>query len=257
MKKEASKESDSPVIEGAVSLLSVLETSSRKVEKIFIAEGKASSGDSNILKIKAFSEARSIPLEYCSGDFISENTIGKTHGGIIAFVGEKKMVPVEMLFQNKNGFIAMLDGIEDPYNFGYALRSLYAAGADGIVLNKRNWLSAAGVCIRASAGASENIQTAVIPDDIGSFIKTVKENGYKVICAAENGSVSLYDANLERPLLLIIGGEKRGISSELMKASDENIVIKYGRAFGMSLTTAASAAVIGFEVLRQNKYKIK
>ncbi len=32
----------------------------------------------------------------------------------------------------------MLEGIEDPYNFGYAVRSLYAAGADAIVLSPQS-----------------------------------------------------------------------------------------------------------------------
>ena len=35
----------------------------------------------------------------------------------------------------ENGFYVMIEGIEDPYNFGYALRSLYAAGADGVILS--------------------------------------------------------------------------------------------------------------------------
>ena len=49
-------------------------------------------------------------------------------------------------------FIAMLDGIEDPFNFGYAIRALYAAGVDGIVVRPRNWTTASSVVARVKCG---------------------------------------------------------------------------------------------------------
>jgi hypothetical protein len=33
--------------------------------------------------------------------------------------------------------VVMLDGVEDPHNLGTAIRSLYAAGVDGLVLRRR------------------------------------------------------------------------------------------------------------------------
>jgi 23S rRNA (guanosine2251-2'-O)-methyltransferase len=64
--------------------------------------------------------------------------------------------------------------------------------------------------------------------------------------------VSLYEADLKKPLLLIIGGEKRGISRTLIDLSNEIVRIDYGRKFMGSLTTASSAAVIAFEIMRRN-----
>ena len=77
--------------------------------------------------------------------------------------------------------------------------------------------------------------------------------GYKVICAGIRNSVSIYDADMKKPIFLIIGGEKRGISSSLISKSDEIVRIDYASNFKGSLSAASSAAIIGFEIMRQNK----
>lgn len=56
----------------------------------------------------------------------------------------------------------MLDGVEDPFNFGAAIRAVYAAGVDGLVVPPRNWPSAAGVVARSSSGTSELIPFEVM-----------------------------------------------------------------------------------------------
>ena len=84
-------------------------------------------------------------------------------------------------------------------------------------------------------------------------VALLKSIGYRVVCAGIRDSVGLYDASLQKPLLLIVGGEKRGISASLLAEADEVVRIDYGREFRGSLSAAAAATVIAFEVLRQNK----
>jgi 23S rRNA (guanosine2251-2'-O)-methyltransferase len=147
----------------------------------------------------------------------------------------------------------MLEGIEDPYNFGYSLRSLYAAGVDGVILTPRNWMGAAGVVARASAGASERLPMAI--GDAEHAARSMHEREYRVVCAGIRDSVSLYDSDMKRPLLLVIGGEKRGISRAVLDVADQVVRIDYGRDFRGSLSAASAATVLGFEVLRQNSQK--
>ena len=145
----------------------------------------------------------------------------------------------------------MIEGIEDPYNFGYSLRSLYACGCSGVILSERNWMSAAGVVARASAGASEALP--VFSGNIEDSIKIAKSIGYRVACAGIRDAVSHIDADLKKPLLLVVGGEKRGISATVAALADITVRIDYGRAFRGSLSTASAATVLGFEILRQNR----
>ena len=143
--------------------------------------------------------------------------------------------------------------IEDPYNFGYALRSLYAAGVDGVILCPRNWMGAAGVVARSSAGASERLPMAVCEPE--TAVKLFHEHHYRVLCVGIRDSVSLYEADMSRPLLLVVGGEKRGISRAVLNAADTVVRIDYGREFRGSLSAASAATILGFEVLRQNTSK--
>ena len=132
-------------------------------------------------------------------------TIGNSHGGIVAYCSEREIDRLDTSSAeiSKGGFYVMLEGIEDPYNFGYSLRSLYAAGVNGVILNERNWMGAAGVVCRASAGASEMLDMYVSSGE--KAVEIFKKHNYKVICAGIRNSVSIYDADMRKPVFLIIG----------------------------------------------------
>ena len=200
--------------------------------------------------LRGVCEKQHIPFRQAEPGFIDHVASGNTHGGIIALCGYRTFPGPTAENLPKNGFLCLLDGIEDPYNFGYALRSLYAAGCDGILLGERNWMTAAGLVARASAGASE-----LLPMFAGSVHKSVsaaKEAGYRVAAAGIRNAVPMYKADLKRPLLLVVGGEKRGISSAVTALCDQIVRIEYGRSFRGSLSAASAATVLGFEVLHQN-----
>ena len=131
-----------------------------------------------------------------------------------------------------------------------ALRSLYAAGVDGIILGKRNWMSAAGVVCRASAGASELIPLYTAAATEGA--KLFKAKGYRVISADVRTDIMLPDADLKKPVFLIVGGEKRGISRALLDLCDFSVKIPYGREFNAALSAASAATILAYEVMRQN-----
>ena len=145
----------------------------------------------------------------------------------------------------------MIQGIEDPFNFGYSLRSLYACGACGILLPKRNWMSAAGVVCRSSAGASEMF--AVYKCDEIEAAKMFKDNGFNVVCADERTDNILGQCALPCPILLVVGGEKRGISRGLLDLADTLVKIPYGREFKASLSAASATTMFAYEIMRQNQ----
>ena len=150
-----------------------------------------------------------------------------------------------------DGFYAMIQGIEDPYNFGYALRSLYAVGCDGIILGERNWMSAAGVVCRSSAGASELFPIYKCDEIMAAEL--FKKNNYKIVCADERTDNILGECDLHFPILLIVGGEKRGISRSLLDLADTLVKIPYGREFKASLSAASATTMFAYEIMRQNK----
>ena len=258
MKNESSRLGDSTVFEGMTSIRAVINSisdgsSDRKITKVLIDESRSGKINDDIGYLKKVAGDLKFEIEFCPSEYIDSISIGTSHGGILAVCTERTLAHLTPDAIADNGFYVMIEGIEDPYNFGYAIRSIYASGADGIILSPRNWMSAAGVVCRSSAGTSELIKSYISPP--ADAIEIFKARKYKVVAAGIRDSVSAYDADLKRPLLLIVGGEKRGISNSILSLCDMIIRLDYGRAFRGSLSTASAASILSYEVLRQNRKK--
>ena len=244
------------VFEGMTSITAVInsiETSSttRKILTILYNKDKIKSKYNELKFLEHKSKELLFDMIGVTHSTIDEIANGKTHGGIIAICSKTEIPPLISSEQIKDsGFYIVLDGIEDPFNFAYALRSVYAAGADGIIVPSYRFANAQGLICKGSAGTSEMID--IFECDIINTIDIFKNKGYQVASAGIRDSVSLYDADLKKPLLLIVGGEKRGISSEILSRSDQIVRINYGKTFKGSLTASAAATVLAFEVYRQN-----
>lgn len=242
------------ILEGMVSVRALIagidaDLNDRRPQKIWFSAEKTRTRNGDMRYLKARSYDLGYTFEVVEPAQIDAVTEGNSHGGVVAFCTERHFAPLQEV-PKQQSFYVYLDGIEDPYNFGYALRSLYAAGADGILLPERNWMTAAGIVARSSAGASERF--AIFTGKAEEMISVFRRDGYHIVCADIENSVSLYQANLKNPVLLIIGGEKRGISRSVLELSDEIVRIDYGREFDGALSAASAAAVLGFEVCRQN-----
>lgn len=252
MKKEASRQADSVIFEGMTSINAVLNSGNgRRIVKVYFDKDKASSKRRELSFLKHAAEKHGFHLELTSREEIDAISVGNTHGGVIAECTERTLPRLGDRDIVTDGFYVMIEGIEDPYNFGYALRTLYAAGADGVILPERNWMSAAGVVCRASAGASELMPSFV--SNATDACEYFKQKSYKIACAGIRDSVSVFDADMKKPLFLIVGGEKRGISSAVMDMADTVVRLDYGREFKGSLSAASAASVLAYEVFRQNR----
>ncbi len=133
---------------------------------------------------------------------------------------------------------------------GAAVMFDYAAGIDGLIVPPRNWLSAATV-IRASAGASEFMPSAVA--ETHEAIAAARVAGLPIAVATAEDARPMTELELGGPLLLFVGGEKRGVSRAVEAAADWRVSIPYGREVAYSLGTAGAAAVLAFEILRQRR----
>ena len=254
IRKEQEKFAASDLLEGMTSISAVLNSGAendRKIEEILIDSSKRKSKSAEIGFLTAKSHELGFPIRFVDAAEIDALTVGSTHGGIVARCTSRTLPTLTADVIKQGGFYVYAEGIEDPYNFGYTLRSLWAAGVDGVVLPPRNWMSAAGVVARASAGASERM--AIYTAEPTDAAELFKEVGYTVLCAGIRDSVSIFEETFCYPLLLVVGGEKRGISRALLDRADKIVRIDYGREFKGSLSAASAATVMAFELFRQNK----
>lgn len=256
MQKEEIKFCDSTVFEGMTSIRAIIKSidesrNTRRILKILFDKEKVSKISKELGYFRAVSSNYGFEIVESSSGELEKITLGNSHGGIVAITDTREIPSFNSDISLPNrGFFAMIQGIEDPYNFGYALRSLYAVGTNGIILPKRNWMSAAGVVCRSSAGASELFD--MYEGEPVEVIKIFKSKGYTIVCAEEKTDNILGKCPLPLPILLIVGGEKRGISKAVLDLADIKVKIDYGREFNASLSAASATTMFAYEIMRQN-----
>lgn len=238
------------LLEGHVSVEAALEAGVRHLHRIWATRP----GDHRLGRLRALARERGVLIDSVDRGDIDALTSGRTHGGVVALVGPRRERGVAELVAEvgEGSLVVMLDGIEDPFNFGQAVRALYAAGVDGLV-TRRSWETAVTTVTRASAGTTELLPTARARS-AEEAAEASRRAGMRVACAVDDpDAAELAEADLTGGLFLLIGGERRGITRSFVEQADERLRIGYGRPRAPQLGAATAAALIGFEALRQRR----
>jgi 23S rRNA (guanosine2251-2'-O)-methyltransferase len=246
------------IIEGKISVDAVLHSKYRNVLTIYydvakLQRKKNKKRERPLKQTLELANFKEVKIEAVDQKWFETHAIGKTHGGIAAKISERTYQKIPELLKSKPGIFIFLDGIEDPYNLGYTIRSLYAAGIDGIVMRQRSWLDVDGIIIKSSAGTSELMPIALV-EDLDTTTNFFKSKNYTIACTGKDECQSIYQSNLKPPLFIVIGGEKRGINRNFLEKADLRLTIPYEREFVGSLPLNSVAVIIGFEILRQRNY---
>lgn len=145
--------------------------------------------------------------------------------------------------------VLLLDGIEDPRNFGAILRTAYAAGVDAVIFRKHRQSPLTEVVFKTSAGCAALIDLYQVIN-LDQTIRTLKENGWWVAAAALEPNSKMYtEIDWDRPTVLILGAEGAGVSNILLKRADMMVKIPLYRQID-SLNVASAAAVLLFEAAK-------
>ncbi len=228
----------------------------RDIEKIFIGYG--SSGPT-IAQIYKEAKKNKIPhVTYDKKRFANlakkALTTQEKSQGVIAIVSLIKTIELEDLLEiawqkEENPVIAALDEINDPHNLGAIARSAECAGVAGIILPERRTVPVTSAAIKASAGALEHIKVA----DVGNLavaLDKCKEAGFWIIGTDSEAQQPYTDNIYDRPGVIVIGSEGKGIRNITKKACDILVKIPLKGKIS-SLNASVAAGVILFERLRQ------
>ena len=232
-------------VSGFVSVKSILTAKSREVSRVLLERERYESVERSKFcatekRQYAYLLSAGVPVAYMDKETFSAMVGNGSAGGIAAEVGERRFSAPEELLQKKNGYFTVLDGIEDPFNFGYALRALYAAGVDGVFLPERNFFR-----------ASELLPCCAVPD-LREMCEQMKARGIRLVATAKSDRArDLYRTSFRRPLCVVYGGEKRGISAGVLELCDAVVKIRYPRDCHYSLPACGAISIISFEIGRQ------
>ena len=144
-------------------------------------------------------------------------------------------------------FLLLLEGVDDARNFGYTLRTAEALGADAVLLKKHLWNFDATDVSRASGGAFERLP--MVRFEGTELLLRLKRRGLSLLGCLGSAKRAYTELDLARPIVVAIGGEKRGLSGATRKLCDR--FMKIPTPQGSSLALSQAAAVVMGEVMRQ------
>ncbi|KUO49920.1 MAG: RNA methyltransferase [Desulfitibacter sp. BRH_c19] len=237
-------------IEGKNSVLEALKAG-REVNKIFIGENLTK--DRVLSTIISIAKKNKIPVQNVGKTKINDLAETNNHQGIIAMVAAKEYASLEEIIQKKplseSPIILMVDGIEDPHNLGAIIRTCDAVGVAGVVIPNRRNVGLTGIVSKASAGAVEYVSVARVTN-LSQTIDALKEAGFWVVGCEASGEKTIYEVDLKMPLVLVVGGEGKGISRLVQEKCD--FLTKLPMVGNISsLNASVAASVCLYEALKQ------
>ena len=147
----------------------------------------------------------------------------------------------------------LLDELQDPQNVGALIRSADAAGVHGVLLPRRRSCPLNMVVAKISAGAVNYVPVVQI-GNIVQTLRSLKEQGFWVAGADMEGDSLYFETDLDRPLVLVVGAEGKGMG-HLVKENCDMLVRIPMQGGVNSLNASAAGAVLLFEVVRQRMQK--
>jgi 23S rRNA (guanosine2251-2'-O)-methyltransferase len=171
----------------------------------------------------------------------------------ILFVDWQEMIKKLFADNNKIPLIIAVDRVEDPGNIGTILRTAEAAGITGFISDNTCHIINNRLMRNASAGAIFTFPIARTNNLLSTLVYAQKL-GVHIVTTSSHKSVKsklLYDLDFSRPMIVVLGSEENGVSSDLLELSDSHIIIpQFGNV--ESLNVAVAGAVIIYEAVRQN-----
>lgn len=140
----------------------------------------------------------------------------------------------------------LIDGVQDPGNFGTILRTAASAGITSVYCSSETAGAWSPKTLRAGMGAHfalniyENVDLAEV----------VEASNVPIYATTLQAQKSIYEVDLSQPAAWIVGNEGRGVSASLLSLSVEQVIIPQNTEVE-SLNVAAATAVCLFEQRRQ------
>ncbi|MEO8443934.1 MAG: 23S rRNA (guanosine(2251)-2'-O)-methyltransferase RlmB [Gammaproteobacteria bacterium] len=180
------------------------------------------------------------------------------HQGVAAVANESGPLSEgaarDLLGRVERPLVLMLDGVQDPRNFGACLRTADAAGAHLVVVARHRNVDVTPVVSKVAAGAAES-QSILQVSNLVRFMETLKSLGLWIVGTDDAATTSLYDVDLTTGIALVLGAEGEGLRRLTAERCDHRVALPmYGAV--SSLNVAVAAGICLYECLRQRSVAV-
>ena len=213
--------------------------------------------DDRLTQLVRLAEKQGVRVERVGGDELDRLAGGARHRhqGVIADVAEAASYSVEDLVIGAAAapLIVVLDAIEDPHNVGAILRTVDAAGGDGVVRQSRHAARLDGAAAKASAGAVAHVKIAEVVN-IARAIEILKDAGVWTVGLAGDVPKRYDEVDLTLPTAIVVGAEGTGLRRLVRERCDWLVSIPMA-GHVQSLNVSVATGIALFEAVRQRGAK--
>jgi RNA methyltransferase, TrmH family len=168
--------------------------------------------------------------------------------GIAAIVNWKNIE-----IESTEGFYILADKVQDPGNLGTIIRSAHASNALGVIVTKGTVDVYNDKVLRSTMGSIFHVP--VVEDRDMACLNKLRSEGFKLVVSSLETENDFFQVDLTGRVIIAVGNEGSGISSEFMDIAD--IKVKIPMPGGAeSLNVSAAASIMMFEVVRQKILKV-
>lgn len=237
-------------LEGRQSVLAALSAYQRKFQVILISQGLHHEKIADVLEAAAL---RNVPVQRVERAALDAMAHGASHGGVLAVVSGKPKTSFGQLNElldrlDHPPLLLLIEGIDDARNLGFTLRSSAALGVDALLIKKHVWDFDPVEVARPASGAYETLPLVQL--DSAEPLTGLQRRGLKLFGCVAGARRTIYQADLKQPIILAIGGEKRGLSGAVRDICDRFVTIP-NVSGAPSLALSHAAAIVAAEAMRQ------
>ncbi len=236
---------------GMHSVTAVLRAEPERVLALWLAEGNR---PERVREIKQLAADAGISVQPCSKKQMDAWVDGN-HQGIVAdcraavLQGESELAA--LLPGLVNPLLLVLDGITDPHNLGACLRTADGAGVDAVIIPRDKSVGLTPTVRKVASGAAEHIPLFSVTN-LARSLDLLKQHGIWVMGAAGEAQQSLYQAQFDGPMALVLGAEGKGLRRLTRERCDYLIHIPMAGSVS-SLNVSVATGVCLFEARRQRQ----
>ncbi len=243
------------IIYGIHPVQEALRSSRTQFERIFVATQNPNPELKGVLDL---ANQKQVPVTWTSKEDLACLTKGGFHQNVAGLLHELSYADLDDVLarqkkEGTTGLLLILDGIQDPQNFGSLIRTAVGFGSHGMVIPKDRAVGITPVVIRASAGATAYLPIVRVVN-IAHTIDILKKEGFWVYGASGEAKDPVYELDLTVDLAIVIGSEGRGIRPLVKKKCDRLFSIPMGGRIS-SFNAAVSGGMVLYEIMRQRRIK--
>ena len=212
------------IIGGKHAVIESIKNSKRYIKTIF------ANSEKNYQLIKSINQ-RNIKIELALGTSFNKLFIDKefVHQGFAALVSPLENLDLETFIQSdlenkKRSVFIILDGIEDDRNIGSIIRSSSALGADGIIINKREFRNKSFHMHKTASGAMEYIPIFAVSNVVNA-IDILKKNNFWIYAMDGKANNSIFKEKFSMKVSFVFGSESDGMRKIVLNYSDNILFI--------------------------------